>query len=429
MSETPEQKQFKKWGTKCPLPWIHLHIWPNHDAFPCCITTDKIGSTKDKSLKEVWNSPGMKQIRKDMIEDKEPDACKTCYMIEKNGQFSLRKDKIMEFKHHFNKIELTQPDGYLDEMDLRYWDFRFSNVCNLKCRSCGPQLSTGWYPDAKATNLIKLKDDGIIATTGVLPADVPQKSDARLLKLWEELEPHFNTVESIYFAGGEPLLMEEHYRILNRLIDDGRASEVKLAYNTNFTTMSFKNQNILDLWPQFRDVSVGASLDAYGRRAEFLRAGCDWKEIENNRILMKDKTPNTNFFVASTVGIANIYHITDLHKYLIENEMIDDIEKFRINVIHRPDWLCITNLPKPMKAEVTKLLEEHMVWLNNNYYESEVVINEIKGVINFLNSSEPDLNILKNYLYEMKVLDIVRKESWKEVCPEIYKGFLENEVI
>ena len=82
MSETPEQKQFKKWGTKCPLPWIHLHIWPNHDAFPCCITTDKIGSTKDKSLKEVWNSPGMKQIRKDMIEDKEPDACKTCYMIE-----------------------------------------------------------------------------------------------------------------------------------------------------------------------------------------------------------------------------------------------------------------------------------------------------------------------------------------------------------
>ena len=90
------------------------------------------------------------------------------------------------------------------------------------------------------------KHEGIIATTGQLPSDVPQKSDARLLKLWDELEPYFGVVEEIYFAGGEPLLMEEHYRILNRLVDDGRTEEVTLKYNTNFSTMAYKKTNVLD---------------------------------------------------------------------------------------------------------------------------------------------------------------------------------------
>ena len=101
----------------------------------------------------------------------------------------------------------------------------------------------------------------------------------RNVKLWKELEPHFPSVQEIYFAGGEPLVMEEHYRILNRLVEMNRAHEVTIKYNTNFTNLQYKKTNVLDLWLLFKKVEVGASLDAYGERAEYIRSGCNWDDI------------------------------------------------------------------------------------------------------------------------------------------------------
>ncbi len=434
-------RDFESWKTKCILPWIHVHVWPNNDAFPCCITNHKIGNTKGKELKEVWNTEEFKKIRKDMIEDREPDACKTCYMIEKNGQHSFRKHSNNVFKNHFHKILETKPDGHLEKMDLRYWDFRFSNVCNFKCRSCGPQLSSGWYPDAKEMDRLDKKEEGVIIKTGNLPPDIPQKDDARLIQLWEDLEPHFETVEEIYFAGGEPLLMEEHYRILNRLVEDGRTEEVTLKYNSNFSTMAYKKTNVLDLWPKFKHVEVGASLDGYGERGEFVRSGTDWNEIVTNRRQMKIKCPDAIFYVSATTGITNAFHIAEFHKHLIHEEIIDNIYDFRINVIHRPDWLSIKNLPRPMKDKLTEEWNGHVDWLKATYgvHLAQTPISEFQGAINFLNSAPPNLTRLTatgkearlhgSFIYKMEQMDKIRGESWRDSCPEIYEGFLENRII
>jgi radical SAM protein with 4Fe4S-binding SPASM domain len=432
---------FDGWGTKCILPWIHTHVWPNQDVFPCCITNHKVGNVKDKPMNQVWNSPEYKQIRKDMINNIEPSACKTCFMVERNGQHSFRKHSNKTFAKHYHKILNTKPDGYMKDFDLRYWDFRFSNVCNFKCRSCGPQLSTGWYPDAKEMFKMDKKHEGIIATTGQLPSDVPQKSDARLLKLWDELEPYFGVVEEIYFAGGEPLLMEEHYRILNRLVDDGRTEEVTLKYNTNFSTMAYKKTNVLDLWPKFKHVEVGASLDGYGARGEFVRSGTIWDDIVKNRREMQKKCPEAIFYVSATTGITNAFHIVDFHKHLIHEEIINNIYDFRINVVHRPDWLSIKNLPRPMKDELTQDWNNHITWLKDKYgvHLAQTPISEFQGAINFLNSEAPNLQRLTDmsesarehgsFIYKMEQMDKLRGEDWRQSCPEIHKGFLENGIV
>ena len=438
------------WGTKCILPWTHLHVWPNHDVFPCCITNYKIGSTKNDTMKDIWNNDEMKNIRKQMLDGKKPKACTTCYKAEEYGNKSQRLTMNKELANEYHRIIDTKPDGRLEKMDLAYWDFRFSNVCNLKCRSCGPQLSTGWYNDAKEQNRLDRINrgdnpeeykDGIIK--GTLPVDLPDQSDKRLIKLWEELEPHFPSVQEIYFAGGEPLVMEEHYRILNRLIEMGRAHEVRLKYNTNFTNLQYKKTNVLDLWPKFERVEVGASLDAYGERAEYIRSGCDWNDIVTNRRQMQIKAPNANFYAACTVGITNAYHITEFHKHLIHEEIIDDMWDFRLNVIQTPQWLNISNLPRPMKNELTDMYNEHIAWLKEKHYKRnnhwETPAQEFAGIINFLNATPPDFQSLHSedfkfnhwqgsFTYKMDQLDQIRNENWRKNFPEIYEKFKENNI-
>ena len=134
----------------CILPWIHQHTWPNGDVFPCCVSDSSIplGNMEEKPLEEIWNSDKSKEIRKQLLEGEEPKACKRCFMHEKMGTMPFRVSSNNNWKHRIDKaVETTDPDGYSHDFRLNYWDFRFSNVCNLKCRMCGPELSSAWYQD------------------------------------------------------------------------------------------------------------------------------------------------------------------------------------------------------------------------------------------------------------------------------------------
>jgi len=171
----------------CISPWIHIHTWPNGNVYPCCMTPmeDTVGNLKDNSLKEIWNSTKMKQLRQDFLDNKRPKSCKRCFEMEDAGQGSVRTMLNENFKNHLTKADDTERDGEYKNFDIVYWDFRFSNICNFKCRTCGPQLSTAWFDDTKKI-------------WGTLPADalpIKAKTD-----IWKEIEPLFYTVEEIYFA-------------------------------------------------------------------------------------------------------------------------------------------------------------------------------------------------------------------------------------
>ena len=229
----PEKMKFDKMTVKekklltenksfCMLPWMHLHAFPDGRAYPCCFAQDQypVGDLNKNSMAEVFNNDKMKKLRKNMLNGITNKECTKCYDQEKSGFFSLRYSSNKHFGHNIGLVDSTQPDGTADFV-MKYWDIRFSNLCNMACRSCGTWFSSNWYEDHK-----KL--------TGAPPPHAKIMKVGRSTNdMWEQMLESFDYAEQFYFAGGEPLIMEEHYRILKEL-DKRKMYHVRLQYNTNF---------------------------------------------------------------------------------------------------------------------------------------------------------------------------------------------------
>lgn len=388
--------------TACISPWIHLHTWPNNEVFPCCLTPSDypIGNLKDNTLEELWNCDKIKKLRLDFLEGRKPESCKRCFKQEEHGKGSLRTHLNDAFAHNLHLMDLTNKDGSLDDLSIVYWDFRFSNICNMKCRMCGPQLSSGWYEDTKRL-------------WGKLPDDLPDPKTQP--DLWKQIVPLFETVEDIYFAGGEPLLMEEHYRILNRL-DEMEKYNVVIRYNSNFSKLKYKKLNVLDVWPKFKRVEMGASLDAYGTLAEYIRSGTVWDEIIENRQQMKKLAPNARFFINCTIGLMNSYQIVDFHNYALETGMIERPDDFHINLIQTPECFSIKVLPKKYKKHLTKVYTKHAKKLKKRGYDH--ISNQFFSLISYMNE-EDRTDLIGDFQDRIKRVDEIRQEKFEEVVPQL----------
>ena len=124
-------------------------------------------------------------------------------------------------------------------------------------------------------------------------------------------------IEQIYWAGGEPIIMDEHWAIMNKLVDMGK-TDIRIFYNTNFTKLNYKKFDVLDLWKNFDNISIGASLDAEGARGEYQRKGTNWEDIVNNIKRLRTEAPNIDFYVSATVSAYNGWHITDFPRNWVE---------------------------------------------------------------------------------------------------------------
>jgi len=405
----------------CMLPWVHLHTWPNGTVYPCCVTpmNYKAGNLNDNTLEEVYNSDLMKEIRVKMINEERHDACSRCWLQEDQGGMSMRHRANKSWTEYEYMIEDTKEDGTVEEMKLPYWDFRFSNICNFKCRSCGPQLSTGWYTDVKKISVIE---------TGkpTLPDDIPKGNK---FDLWEQIEPHFESVEEIYFAGGEPLIMEEHYRILKKLDAMGK-HDVLLRYNTNFSEMRYKDLHVLEFWPKFKNVEIGASIDGMEEQGEFIRSGFNWEQFKENRNRMKETCSHANFYVSTTTSIQNAYHIVPFHHALVDGGYIDSYNSFNVNIVTEPPWLDTRILPDHHKQKLVELYNTHIDFLSDK--NAWATKQGFEGLRNHV-SSELDPNtsssgnhyprkpegLRKLFKYKMEQLDKIRNENFPEVFPEL----------
>ena len=136
----------------CAVPWMHLAFEPNGKVVPCCLTSYHnyfAGDLNKQTIEEIWNSENMKSLRREFMEDKEPKICSTCFDRERVTGESGRRFHNRDFGKVIDIIpEITESDGTCKKMELKYWDFRFSNLCNFKCRSCGPRYSSAWVEDS-----------------------------------------------------------------------------------------------------------------------------------------------------------------------------------------------------------------------------------------------------------------------------------------
>jgi MoaA/NifB/PqqE/SkfB family radical SAM enzyme len=389
----------------CMLPWIHLHAFPDGRAYPCCMSEYNLpsGDLKKETMKDVWNSKSIKDMRLNMLNGQPSKECNRCYEQERAGFVSMRHSSSQNFGQHIALTDTTNEDGSLDWFQIRYYDIRFSNLCNFRCRSCGSIFSSNWYNDE-----VKLYGDR--GHQRIMFAGKTEED------MWEQMQEHIPFLDQIYFAGGEPLIMEEHYRLLNELVKR-EMFHVRLIYNTNFSKLAYKDQNVLELWKKFKTVSVGASLDASGARGEYIRKGQDWQETVDNRRRMLEVCPNVDFYISATVSIYNVLHIADFHKEWVELGLIKP-QDFNINILQSPNWFRIDCLPKELKDQVRDKIGEHIAWLEPQDKLTRAT-SGFKGILNLMDAQTVDEHWLKTFFARTKELDNLRSEDFYATFPEL----------
>lgn len=392
----------------CMYPWTHLHAWPTGQAFPCCMSdpVGQVGNLRTNTMSEIWNDTPMKQLRVNMLSEKSSTACTKCYEQEISGFFSGRKSANKHHGHLISRIAETKDNGTLDRFEMIYWDIRFSNLCNLKCRSCGHIFSSQWYQDqSKLAGSEWKKQNQVLNYAGRTETDV-----------WEQLLPHIDYVEQIYFAGGEPLLMEEHYQILDELVRRERF-EVKLIYNTNFTHTDLKGKSVFEYWKLFDSVSVGASLDGSGKYAEYIRKGTDWKQVEQNRIEMLQVCPQVDFYISPTLSIMNAWHLPDFHQDWVNRGFIKP-QDLNVNILQDPPFYRIDIAPIKYKQRLRIKYEEHIEWLRTQDSLQRATVG-FESAINFMMATD-NTHLIDTFWRKTHELDAIRSENLLSVIPELH---------
>ena len=384
--------------TFCMYPWTHIHAYPDSTVHLCCMSDMDLplGNLNDSTLESIWHSERMVDIRRRMIDGISIPECTKCYEQDRNGFMSGRVSANKHFGHHVSKARSLEPP-----FEIVYWDVRFSNLCNFRCRTCGPLFSSNWYQDYEALHGSKPDHPKVIHC-----------SDDK--NFYNEAKRHIPYVEQIYFAGGEPLMMVEHWKIIEELIKQERF-DVKLIYNTNFSELRFKQHNVLDMWKLFDSVSIGASLDGMGDRGEYIRKETVWDQTVRNREEMLRICPDVDFYISCTLSILNSLHMPDFHRDWMSKGLIK-AQDFNINIVMNPPHYRIDNLPDSYKDQVIEKYKKHIDYISP-LDSLQRATNGYQSAINFI-KQPGDRSLLEEFKRLTTQLDGIRGENFKQTFPE-----------
>jgi radical SAM protein with 4Fe4S-binding SPASM domain len=390
--------------TICIYPWIHIYANPDGSVLPCCVADHRkpLGNLRNQTLKEIWNGDGYKTLRKKMIAGDRCEECSGCYQSEDRGVESVRQSRNREYKEFFNLIDNTEEDGFLEELSLRHFDIRWSNICNFKCLSCSSTYSSTW---AQEDNSQGYKKSVYIIAGGT-------SND----NLYDQFLPYLKDIKVFYFAGGEPLLTDKHYSILEHLISIGK-TDVRIDYNTNLSHLKYKSKSVIDLWKNFSNISINASIDSWGERAEYIREGTVWEEIEQNIRTIQKEVPHVKLQTGSVISVFNLYTIPDFLNYMLDSKLFSDkdFHPYFYNIIN-PSYYSADVFPDNLKKLIISRL------INLNYTES--INKEIQKVITYLQNSKYDPELREQFIKTTLHYDKIRNRNFINTFPELESLFL-----
>jgi molybdenum cofactor biosynthesis enzyme MoaA len=364
-------------------------------AILACCRSHPIGYIQDDTLENIWNNDTMKHIRKQVLNDERPSQCEPCFVLEDQGVESLRQ------RHITNVIPESRINLYPNILDNLKQDYsmpfempaieiKLNNLCNLKCRMCHPMDSTSWN-DWNAVEEFYIKENNYmvqaIKDLNLLRKPYLDKfaDNDNWWKSFEKLLPYFKRVE---FAGGEPLMDPQHYKILDMLSVYGDKIEIK--YATNLTMLGTKNRNIYDYWHKFRSVAVNVSIDGIGDSYEYIRTNADYHILIEN-IKHVQKIPNVSRIVGSVaVQVSNVLILDKMIEYFLDDLGI----VFYTNMVKYPNVLSIQVLPEPLKQLSIERLRTVRDKVSTFKYVKlfpilkNITYTQIDGIINFLESND-----------------------------------------
>lgn len=428
-------------NTLCPIPWKFQAIRNNGDIRLCCqanITKNqgilkKDDNTnfnaKDDNLLEAFNSTLLKQVRLNMLNGVWSDECGRCKIEEESNIKSRRQSEleIWNFDHKEAK-ENTNNDGTTNLKPI-YYDLRFGNFCNLKCRMCGPTDSNQWYEEWEEFH----QEDGFYDTNGKVVLN--KDSKGRLFTnvfdwhasntFWEQIFETISNLRHVYMAGGEPLLIERHYEFLETAIKLGYSKNIILEYNTNITVLPEK---VINMWTKFKKVKLGLSIDGFGNVFEYQRYPASWTKILNNLQKIDDlikNHKNINAWLATTITNYNVYHLPDFLMWKLSSNL-DNIKMSKSKPIityhmqHQPYRTCIQSLPIKEKNKIELHYENFLMSvmqddkINSVYKENITQI--LQSIINFM-YKEDRSKYWDEFIRFTNFLDKSRNQSIKKVVP------------
>lgn len=329
-------------------------IFPNGKVGPCCqISADYL---KPISILADTNRFD------DLKTGRPPAACEACHVKESN--------QLKSYRNVFNSLD-NKSQG------LQFVDLRNTNHCNLKCRYCGPHFSSAWGSELGQVEIAR--------------QDISQYKDLLIT----------DSLHWMYFTGGEPLINSDHWDLLKELVDSGRAKSITLMYNTNVTTVKYKNLDIVDLWSKFKKVIVNCSIDTVGKPLEYIRSGANWEKINNNIQLLK-ACDTITVSLTPVISILNIWFLDDLFNYANQNHLVVDPI-----LLTGPDYLSLDVMPDELKPLALEQINKIEKYLNKNLVKQ--IQNKIENNINNCLFSHTMTHVL--------LLDSTRNEKLFELLP------------
>ena len=275
-------------------PWTHTYLSPQTERRMCCAsrepaqnfeqyidTTSGSGQYIPLTLEQHWNSDHMRSVRRRMMAGETLPECAVC------NQQLLNTDV---YRTYFNSMFGHKKQEALDKTDATghttmtpvSWDYRFSNLCNFKCRTCGDMLSSSWESEQRANNMIDWSNS---KNNWMIPAvreEISRFQDTQIEQEFSDaVEQH--RIEEVYWVGGEPLMYEQHWRYMKRIVELGDGKQVYARYNTNLSRVNYRGVNLYhDVLAHLRDWQICASLDGTGATGEYIRTGLDYAQWLDN---------------------------------------------------------------------------------------------------------------------------------------------------
>ena len=329
----------------CVLPWISLETSPIGTVRPCCLAEDEItDNTGEKysllttDLEKIHNSQYMQNLRKEFVDGEKPETCRKCWNEERSGRTSKRMHTLNRLEHIVTDTEWTA-----DAKPLVFIDFKLGNICNLKCRICG-----SWSSSTFAAEEVKFEGKDSFHYQMLKDGAWPRRNQ----KFWTEIDKLMHQVRYLEFTGGEPFMIQEHFQLLQRMVDKGIAQDVEIHYNTNGTHFPGHAEEI---WKHFKLIEIAFSIDDVGKRFEYQRANAIWSEVNTNMDrfeAMRDRNTNIQLQVCSTVNVFNVMYLEGLANW-IDKRSFDFIYW---NMLHEARHHSVGTLPERAKELVSNKL-------------------------------------------------------------------------
>lgn len=386
----------------CVLPWISLEASPIGTVRPCCLADDEIVDNDNEKFQlstanfaDIQNSNHMRGLREQFLAGERPQTCRKCWNEERAGRTSKRMHTLDRMKHMGISAEWTA-----DAKPLMFLDLKLGNICNLKCRICG-----SWSSSQFATEELNQ-----------LPRDEQKKSHAYTMlragawprenaQFWQQIDSVLTDIRYIEFTGGEPFMIEEHFAMLQGIVDRGIAHQVEIHYNTNGTQWPEKAPLI---WRHFRTVEIAFSIDDLGDRFEYQRSNARWGEVATNLTkfrTLRDNYHNIRLQCCSTVNIFNVRYIDELAHWIVKQ----NFDFVYWNIMHDAWYFSIATLPDTAKTA----LDQHLASADI----PEKFVEDFRGIREFMNCGAST----DGFMLKMKIADLDRKRNtdFAQVSPEM----------